>query len=83
MDLQTLRETIEETDVEIIQLIGKRLGVCRQVRQYKDHTEDPEREAYLRDIWLKKAEEAGVSAECAEGVLNVLLRESKRFQSES
>jgi chorismate mutase len=81
--LSDLRNQIDALDHGILKMIAKRYECVMEVRERKDHIEDPNREEILRNRWKEEAKELGLSEEFALDLLERILAESKRLQSES
>jgi chorismate mutase len=85
-ELDILRQQIDNLDHEIIELIGKRMQVSREIGLWKQENNvaiyQPERWRYIFERATKKLIENGVSKEMAKELLQAIHKESIRQQSE-
>lgn len=83
-DLSVLRAELSEKDGELVQLLGERMALIRQVAEYKAEkglpSFDREREGALLDSLLEKAAHAGVSADLVRDVFASLFAASRLDQ---
>ena len=82
MTLSDIRQQIDALDAQILKLLAKRFECCEQVLQHKEQVLDENREAEVQALWKQQAEELGLSEEFALALLEKILTESKRIQSE-
>lgn len=84
--IATLREAIDEADEILLRALGARLRAVRLLKNVKSDTgmrvESASREAELKAQWKKRAKELKIPEELALLILDFLLTESKRIQSE-
>lgn len=82
--LQQLREAIDNTDSELVQILLKRRQLAAEVgvvkRQLGQPLYVPEREASMLVAKRKQAEQAGLSPDLIEDVLRRIIRESYQQQ---
>ena len=85
-DLDKLRDEIKDVTVEIVRLAGKRLLLARKLGEVKLQkglpVEDLDVEKELKQIALEKCKEYGVESPFCLKILNLLIDEAKRVQSE-
>ena len=83
-DLATLRKELNETDAELVRILGKRTALVREVAQWKASVGAPsfdrERESVLLDSTIDKAKEAGVSEQVVRDVFASLYAASRLDQ---
>ncbi|MBX3262447.1 MAG: bifunctional chorismate mutase/prephenate dehydrogenase [Labilithrix sp.] len=83
-DLATLREELAEKDTELVRLLAERMGLIREVAEYKAAkglpSFDREREGALLDVLLAKAGEAGLPGEVVRDVFATLFAASRLDQ---
>jgi chorismate mutase/catechol 2,3-dioxygenase-like lactoylglutathione lyase family enzyme len=83
-DLQQLRHQLDDLDRELIDVLARRLAVCREVAALKEHSDTPViQPARVRDVLTSRramAIDAGVDADFAEQVVRVLLTETHRIE---
>ena len=79
--LQNLRSQIDALDSELCSLIGKRMGVSRQMKGLKHSVTDTVREKEIRQKWKTYAANHHFSEQCAEEILQAILTESKHQQT--
>jgi chorismate mutase/prephenate dehydrogenase len=84
IDLNTLRQGIDEIDSELVSLLAKRASLTKRVGQYKSQTGlpiyVPEREAELIEKRRQQALMVGVSPSLVEDLLRRIMRESYQTQ---
>ncbi len=80
MNLLKIRQDIDSLDCEILAALAARFDLCKSIVEYKEDTEDPNRESALQELWVKKAQSLGLSESFALEVLNLVLAESKSIQ---
>lgn len=87
MELPELRKAIDDADEIILRAIAARFEGAKQLKVVKQEqklpVEDLKREDALKTRWKKRAKELGIREELALLVLDFLIAESKRIQSES
>lgn len=87
MELPELRKAIDDADEIILRAIAARFEGARQLKVVKQErklpVEDLKREDVLKTRWKKRAKELGIREELALLVLDFLIVESKRIQTES
>lgn len=78
--LKALRDQIDATDSELVQVLAKRMALSRQIGDVKQELGQPlyvpAREAALISARRAEAEEAGLSGDLVEDVLRRTMRES-------
>ncbi|RUO21417.1 bifunctional chorismate mutase/prephenate dehydrogenase [Aliidiomarina haloalkalitolerans] len=78
--LKTLRDQIDATDSELVQVLAKRMELSRQIGEVKQELGQPlyvpAREAALISARREEAENAGLSGDLVEDVLRRTMRES-------
>jgi chorismate mutase/catechol 2,3-dioxygenase-like lactoylglutathione lyase family enzyme len=83
-DLQQLRHQLDLLDRELIDVLARRLQVCREVAAVKEHSDVPViQPARVRDVLTSRRQmaiEAGVDADFAEQIVRVLLTETHRIE---
>lgn len=83
-DLHDLRRQLDELDRELIDVLARRLEVCREVAAVKEHSDTPViQPTRVRDVLTSRRQmaiEAGVDADFAEQVVRVLLTETHRIE---
>lgn len=86
MDLPELRKAIDDADEIILRAIAARFAGIEQMKIVKAGkkmpVEDTKREEELKKKWKKRAKELGIREELALLILDFLISESKRLQSE-
>ena len=84
LEIEELRQQIDDLDAEIIAKIAKRWEVVRQVREFKSlHTLpvfDPKREEYLREFHAGLCKKYNVSIEFIDKLFELVMQEAKRLQ---
>ena len=84
--IEDIREAIDVADGAILKSLGARMRLIEFLRRLKKLTggpiEDRVREAAVKQRWKTLAKEEGVREELALLILDFLLSESKRIQSE-
>lgn len=85
LDLNQLREQIDQLDSELVSILAKRSVLTRKVGEFKSKTGlpiyVPSREAQLIEKRRAQASEAGLSEELIEDVLRRVMRESYQTQN--
>lgn len=85
-DLLALREQIDQTDQQLIELLGRRRDLVAEVARYKTHHGTPvyvpEREAALLAARRAEAQACGVSPDLVEDLLRRIMRESYRAEGD-
>ena len=83
-ELARLRAEIDELDAEVLRLLAERfrrvVGIAREKERLGLPTEDRGREAVLAKAYAEVAASHGLEQSVAEGLFDLLLRESKRHQ---
>ena len=84
MNLENIREKLDEIDRELIELIAKRQAYMPEVGEYKKKNglelNQPTREKEIIDIKREAAEKAGLSPELVEQIFKLLFIDAKRIQ---
>jgi chorismate mutase/prephenate dehydrogenase len=84
IDLNALRQGIDEVDSELVALLARRASLTKLVGEYKSQTGlpiyIPERETELIEKRRKQAVEVGVSPSLVEDLLRRIMRESYQTQ---
>ena len=84
VDLNNLRQGIDEIDSELVALLARRANLTKRVGQYKSQTGlpiyIPERETELIEKRCKQALQVGVSPSLVEDLLRRIMRESYQTQ---
>ena len=85
--LDELREEVKKVTLEMVCLAGKRLSLAKKIGEIKRQRglpiEDLEAEEELRHVVLEKCRVYGVDDRFGLKLLNLLINEAKRVQSES
>ncbi|MEZ4388264.1 MAG: bifunctional chorismate mutase/prephenate dehydrogenase [Candidatus Krumholzibacteriia bacterium] len=85
-DLPELRDLIDRTDRQLIELLGRRRDLVREVARYKSRHGTPvyvpEREAALLEARRAEAQATGVSPDLVEDLLRRIMRESYRAEGD-
>lgn len=85
-NLNLLRQQIDELDTEMIEVLNKRMSVCRQIGRYKKEHKMPVvqigRHDEIMQSRVKLAEEMGMSSQFMRTVLSAVHEESVRQQIE-
>lgn len=85
--LDELREEIKKVTLEILRLAGERLSLAKRIGEIKRQKglpiEDLEAEKELKYTVLKRCRACGVDDRFGLKLLNLLIDEAKRVQSES
>jgi len=83
-DIEHLRQDIVDIDQKIIQLIGSRLSIVKQVGEIKQKTEqnvfDKTREEKLQSLYGEWSEICGIDKGLVNGVFGLVIEEAKRLQ---
>ncbi len=86
LELLRLREKIDSIDIQLIELMGQRMDVVRQMAQYKKHHNIPilqlKRWKEIIDSRTKKAEELRLNEDFVKLLLEAIHLEAIRVQSE-
>lgn len=81
-----IREAIDEADDILLRALATRFRAVRHLRDIKRQAdiqvESPSREEEIKERWKAKAKELDLSPELVLLILDFLLTESKRIQSE-
>lgn len=81
-----IREAIDEADDILLRALATRFRAVRHLRDIKRQAdiqvESPSREEEIKERWKTKAKELDLSPELVLLILDFLLTESKRIQSE-
>jgi len=84
-EIDKLRDQMDDTTLEIIRLLKKRVGISKEIGSIKSNLgigiTDEEREGQLRTKVLALCEEIGLDRSIAAKFLNLLLNESVKIQS--
>jgi len=85
--LDELREEVKKATLEMLRLVGKRLSLAKKIGEIKRQKglpiEDLKAEKELKRIVLEKCRVYGVDDRFGLKLLNLLIDEAKRVQSES
>ena len=85
-DLPDLRDLIDRTDQQLIDLLGRRRDLVAEVARFKTRHGTPvyvpEREAALLQARRAEAQAAGVSPDLVEDLLRRIMRESYRAEGD-
>lgn len=85
LDLNQLRDQIDELDSELVSILAKRSALTRKVGEFKSKTGlpiyVPSREAQLIESRRKQAKDNGLSEDLIEDVLRRVMRESYQTQN--
>jgi chorismate mutase-like protein len=83
-DLAALRAELDDLDRQLVEVLARRLAVCRRVAEVKEHSDTPViQPARVRDVITTRRQmaiEAGVDPDFAEQVVRVLLTETHRIE---
>jgi chorismate mutase len=80
MDLQTLRQQINQIDQELIDLIVSRFAVAQEIAKLKtnkDHVYDAAREQELLSLWLESGSE--LDQNFLRALFHLILNESRNI----
>lgn len=84
-ELERLRARIDELDRQVLGLYARRFELVREIAHAKERAgravEDPAREERMRAAYARAAAELGLEPTLCEGLLELILRESKGLQS--
>ncbi|MDR0887785.1 MAG: chorismate mutase [Candidatus Methanoplasma sp.] len=84
MDLEELRNKIRETDIEILELMKKRIDLAIEVGKYKKDHKEGVRNLSVEEKVIKRyrefAEENGIDPDFAEEICKLLMKESVNVQ---
>ena len=84
-DLEELRYLIDQTDLEILQLLKKRMEISKKIGNFKKERNmeitDCEREEELFYILEKQAKKIGLSSDFIKKVYELVVKESKQQQT--
>lgn len=87
LNLDDLREEIRKITVDMLRLAGKRLSLAKRIGEIKRQKslpmEDLKAEKELKHLVLEKCRAYGVDDRFGLKLLNLLIDEAKRAQSES
>jgi len=85
MDMDELRNKIDETDSEIIKLLSERMETVKEIGQLKKEQglqiDQPDREAAILSLRLSKAEEFGLNQTFVMKLYEIIFEEAKKLQS--
>jgi len=85
--LDELREEVKKVTLEMLSLAGKRLSLAKRIGEIKRQRhlpmEDLKAERELKHIILEKCRVYGIDERFGLKLLNLLIDEAKRVQSES
>lgn len=83
-DLEALRSQIDNIDAALVELLARRLRVCREVAEVKEHAGSTViQPARVRDVLATRRQwaiDAGVDADFAEQIFRTLLSETHRIE---
>mgnify|MGYP002624088110 CR=1 FL=1 len=77
-----LRTQISALDMQLLALLKKRFDVCVLTCDKKEHVEDETRDNELRNLWQKEANKLKLRPEFSLSLLELILQESKRLQTD-
>ncbi len=84
MNLEDLRKKIDETDTNIVRLIGERLSFCREVAALKQTNGlpmmQPHRLMHVRDRYVAMARQHGVDGDFARRLSEAITAEACRIE---
>lgn len=85
--MQDLRQTIDDIDRQIIQLIGKRMKLVKQIGRIKqssgNNIQDKERETLIRSRIKKLARDEALDEQFTDRLYREIFTESRRLQAVS
>ena len=85
-ELEQYREAIDALDATIIETLGRRFAVARDVARYKQPRGlamyQPAREAQVRQRYVDGARAAGFSDEFADRLISLIFAEAHRLENE-
>jgi len=85
MNLDDLRNKIDDTDSEIIKLLSERMEIVKEIGKIKKEQglkiDQPDREASILGLRLSKAEEFGLNQTFVVKLYEVIFEEAKKLQS--
>jgi chorismate mutase len=85
MDIDELRNKIDETDSEIIRLLSERMETVKEIGQLKKEqglkVDQPNRETAILGLRLSKAEEVGLDQTFVMKLYEVIFEEAKKLQA--
>jgi chorismate mutase len=82
MNLIHIRQQIDAIDSGILQLLAKRSTLVRQTPVHKTAVHDADREREVQRRWAEEAERLGLSVDFAKGLIDRILDESRRIQTD-
>lgn len=84
--MKDLRQQIDEIDQKIVELLGKRMSLVKEIGQLKktagDEVQDEEREEMIRKNLKKLAKKEGLSEEFVNHLYTHIFIESRRMQKD-
>ena len=84
-NIEKLREEINKIDIEILELLARRIKLTGEIGKYKQGAKlpilDKEREYQVKEMWMKKAKTLGLKAESVSVILQEILAMSKEIQA--
>lgn len=84
--LSEYRAQIDELDDRLVEILGKRLGICRQIGEYKKENNMQVLQAVryneIMEDRVKLAKHLGIGEDCMEKILETIHEESVRQQME-
>ena len=85
MDIDELRNKIDEKDSEIIRLLSERMETVKEIGAIKKaqglKVDQPDREAAILGLRLSKAEEFGLNQTFVMKLYEIIFEEAKKLQS--
>jgi chorismate mutase len=86
MDLDTLREQIDESDRQLFLVLAQRFALIREVgrfkREYGIAMLQPQREAEITEQFQERARELGLSETFGQRLIALILGEAHRLENE-
>lgn len=82
MNLEELRQKINEKDKALIKLLSERMEICKEIKKVKGDAPvtDLEREKELLELWLHEAKNYNLPEEQVKRILEDILHLSKKIQ---
>jgi chorismate mutase-like protein len=84
--LEPFRRHLDELDEQIVGLLGERFSTCREIALYKRDNDipmmQPERVVQVRLRYLTRGTEAGLPADFAEALFDLLIAATCRMEDE-
>jgi chorismate mutase len=84
MDLEALRDKIDETDFEILKLLVKRFEIVREIDKVKklvgEQAHQPKRYEQMVQLIVEQAKQVGLSEQFVKQIWDIIHKESIRLQ---